>query len=308
MSLRTRVLARAGFAVVAVYLVITLTFLVVVFTPDTNLRGMLGTALWSGATPAEMEQMRETYMAVRGRNRPLYQRYLDWMVNVTLFRWGLSASMGEPVTQVVADASLRTAKYLVPGAVTAWVVGVAAGIRSARERGSRFDRLGRLATYVLFGLPGFWLAAIAVVAIESDWALLYDVLVPAGVVAAALLAGQVSLTRSRSIDEFDADYVRYLRAKGLSEYGIDRRVLRNVLVPVLSMTAAELFSVLVLSAVVIEELLGIRGIGWLTYRATQENDIPLIFGTTMVLVIVGVGGSIVTDLASAWLDPRSRES
>jgi len=102
--------------------------------------------------------------------------------------------------------------------------------------------------------------------------------------------------------------LRYLRAKGLSERGIDRRVLRNVLVPVLSMTAAELFSILVLSAVVIEELLGIDGIGWLTYRAAQENDIPLIIGTTMVLVVVGIGGSIVCDLASAWLDPRSRES
>ena len=306
MSLRSRLLARFGFAVVAVYLVITLTFLVVVLTPDTNLRGMLGTALWSGATPAEMEQMRETYLAARGRNEPLYSRYLDWMVNITLFRWGLSATFGEPVTQVVGAATLKTARYLVPGAVTAWVAGIALGIRSARERGSRADRLGRLATYVLFGLPGFWLAAVALLALGGGGGLTRTVIVPGGAVAAALLAGQVSLTRSRSVDEFDADYVRYLRAKGLSDHGVDRRVFRNVLVPVLSMTAAELFSVLVLSVVVLESLIGIEGIGWLTYEATQENDIPLILGTTMVLVVVGIGGSIVCDLASAWLDPRSR--
>ncbi|NHX37346.1 MULTISPECIES: ABC transporter permease [Halolamina] len=306
MSFRSRLLARFGFAVVAVYLVITLTFLVVVLTPDTNLRGMLGTALWSGASPAEMEQMRETYIAARGRDQPLYRRYLDWVVNITLFRWGLSASMGEPVTQVVGAATLETAKYLVPGAVTAWIAGVAVGIRSARERGSRFDRLGRLATYVLFGLPGFWLAAVALVALDGGGPLTRTVIVPGGAVAAALLAGQVSLTRSRSVDEFDADYVRYLRAKGLTDRGIDRRVFRNVVVPVLSMTAAELFSVLVLSAVVLESLIGIEGVGWLTYEATQENDIPLILGATMVLVAVGIGGSIVCDLASAWLDPRSR--
>ncbi|KPN32290.1 nickel transporter permease NikB [Halolamina pelagica] len=306
MSLRSRLLARFGFAVVAVYLVITLTFLVVVLTPDTNLRGMLGTALWSGASPAEMEQMRETYLAARGRNQPLYRRYLDWVVNITLFRWGLSATFGEPVTQVVGAATLETAKYLVPGAVSAWIAGIAVGIRSARERGSRFDRLGRLATYVLFGLPGFWLAALVLVALDGGGQLARDVIVPGGAVAAALLAGQVSLTRSRSVDEFDADYVRYLRAKGLSDHGVDRRVFRNVLVPVLSMTAAELFSVLVLSVVVLESLIGIEGIGWLTYEATQENDIPLILGTTMVLVVVGIGGSIVCDLASAWLDPRSR--
>jgi len=301
------VLSRAIFAVVAVYAVITLTFLVVVLTPDTNLEGMIGTALWSGATPEEMAQMREMYLQSRGRDRPLTARYLDWMVNVTLFRWGVSATFGDPVTQVVGGATLKTAKYLVPGAVVAWIVGIAAGIRSARERGSRRDRFGRLATYALFGLPGFYLAAIALVLIGVDVAVMHDVVIPAGVVTAALLAGQISLTRSRSVDEFDADYVRYLRAKGLTERGIDRRVLRNVLVPVLSMSATELFSTLVLSVVVIEALLGIEGVGWLTYRAVQENDIPLILGTTMVLVVVGIGGSIVADLASVWLDPRSRE-
>ena len=306
MKFRTRLLARLGFAVVAVYLVITATFLVVVLTPDTNLQGMLGTALFAGATPEEMDQMRETYLAARGRNEPLYSRYIDWMVNVTLFRWGLSASMGEPVTQVVGNATFATVKYLVPGAVIAWVAGIAAGIRSARARGSRWDRIGRLATYVLFGLPGFWLAAVALIVLDGGGSLARDVIVPAGVVAAALLAGQVSLTRSRSVDEFDADYVRYLRAKGLDERTVDSRVLRNVIVPVLSMTAAELFSVLVLSVVVIESLIGIEGLGWLVYRATAENDIPLILGTTMVLAVVGIGGSVFCDLASAWLDPRSR--
>lgn len=74
------------------------------------------------------------------------------------------------------------------------------------------------------------------------------------------------------------------------------------------MTAAELFAVLVLAAVVVESVLSIQGIGWLAYFAARENDIPLILGSTMVLAVVGVGGSLISDLASAWLDPRSRES
>jgi peptide/nickel transport system permease protein len=306
MNSRTRLLARLGFAVLAVYLVISVTFLVIVFTPDVNLQAKLGAAMMGGATPEEMEQLRETYMATRGRDRPLLHRYVDWLVDITLFHWGVSPSMGEPVTRLVADATVETATYLVPGSVAAWVLGVAGGLRSARDPGTRLDRAGRMATYALLGMPGFWLAYVALVAIDGAGPLTYDVVVPAGVVAAALLAGQVSLTRSASIDEFDADYVRYLRAKGLSELGVDRRVLRNVLVPVLSMTAAELFSVLVLSVVVIESLLGIEGIGRLTYEAARNNDIPLILGSTMVLIVVGIGGSVACDLASALLDPRSR--
>jgi peptide/nickel transport system permease protein len=62
---------------------------------------------------------------------------------------------------------------------------------------------------------------------------------------------------------------------------------------------------LVLTVVVVETVFGIEGIGWLTVVAATENDIPLILGTTLVLVTVGVGGGLVADVASAWLDPRS---
>ena len=306
MSLRKRLLSRLGFALLAMYLVITVTFFVVVFTPDPNLQRLVNLARLGGADPERVEEVRQTYLAARGRDRPLYVRYVDWLVNVTLVRWGASPNMDAPVTQLVGNATVTTAKYLVPGTVTAWALGIAAGIRSARERGGRVDRRSRLATYTLFGLPGFWLAALALTLLGNTPPLVESVLVPAGVVAAALLAGQVSLTRSASIDEFDADYVRYLRAKGLDESTVDRRVLRNVVVPVLSMAATELFSVLLLSIVVIESLLGIEGLGWLVYRAAKLRDIPLILGTTIVLVAVGVGGSVVADLASVWLDPRSR--
>lgn len=312
MSLRSRVLTRLAFSVVVIYLVISLTFAVVVLTPDTNLEGMLGMAAWAGASEAELEQMRATYMQARGRDAPLHERYVGWLVDVTLFRWGGSPTMGEPVTELLGDAILRTAAYLIPGTVVAWVAGVAAGLRSARYRGSVSDRVGRAASYLLLGLPGFWLAALAIALLgpESYQAggVLWTVVIPGGIVAASLFAGQVSLTRSRSVDQFGAEYVRFLRAKGLTEEAISRRVLRNVIVPVLSMTAAELFAVLVLAAVVVESVLGIEGIGWLTYFAARENDIPLILGTTMVLAVVGVAGSLFSDLASAWLDPRSRHS
>lgn len=309
MSLASRVLTRLLFSVVVVYLVISLTFGVVVLTPDSNLEGMLGTAAFGGASEAELDQMRETYLEARGRDRPLSERYVDWVIDVTFFNLGVSPTTGEPVGGMVLDAIGKTAAYLIPGTIVAWVLGVAAGLRSARHAGSVSDRLGRATSYVLLGLPGFWLAGLAIALLggnHHDGGLLWEVVVPAGIVATGLFAGQVSLTRSRSVDQYGEPYVRFLRAKGLSENAIDRRVLRNVLVPVLSMTAAELFAVLVLAAVVVESVLAIDGLGRLAYMAAYENDIPLIIGTTVTLAVVGVGGSLLSDLASAWLDPRSR--
>ena len=310
MSLGSRVLTRLLFSVVVVYLVVSLTFAVVTLTPDSNLEGMLGTAAFAGASEEELEQMRQTYLESRGRDRPLAQRYAEWLVDVTFFRLGVSPTTGEPVGGTIVDSLWKTAAYVIPGTLAAWLAGVAAGLRSARHSGSVSDRIGRTASYVLLGLPGFWLAALAIALLgpESfrEGGLLWTVIIPAGIVASSLFAGQVSLTRSRSVDQYGSPYVQFLRAKGLSERSIDRRVLRNVLVPVLAMTAAELFAVLVLAAVVVETVLGIDGIGRLAYFAAYENDIPLIVGTTVSLACVGVGGSLLSDLGSAWLDPRSR--
>lgn len=314
-TLRRRLLVRLSVSVLAVYLVISVTFLVVVWAPDTNLRGMLGTAAFSGASVEQLERMQATYLEARGRDRPLFDRYVAWLVDVTLFRWGLSPSQGAPVTEVISAAVGRTAAYLVPGALGAWVLGTGIGLRSARDHGSSVDQAGRLGSYLLLGLPSFWLATLCLALFAAPTVdggigsagetFAWTVVAPAGVLAAGLLASQVSLTRSHSVEQFGAAYVDFLRAKGLSERAVSRRVLRNVLVPVLSLTAAELFSVLVLGVVVIETVFAIQGIGWLTIVAAQENDIPLILGTTMVLISVGVGGSLLADVAGAWLDPRN---
>lgn len=313
MSLRRRLAKRLVVAVLAAYLVVSLTFFVVVWAPDTNLGGSLGAAAFAGASEAELEQIRETYLEARNRDRPLAERYADWVVDITLFRWGVSPSQGEPVMAIVGDAVRRTAGYLLPGALTAWVLGTAIGVRAARHQEGVADTAGRTASYVLLGVPSFWLAALCVTLFGTETidgpvpgdGLAWTVLLPAGVLATGLLASQLSLTRARGVTEFRTNYVSYLRAKGLSERAVGRRVLRNVLAPVLSASAAELFSVLVLAVVVVETVFGIQGLGWLTVEATRENDIPLILGTTMVLVGVGVGGSLLADLLSAVLDPRN---
>lgn len=317
MSVKRRAAGRLLFSILAIYLVVSLTFGIVIMTPDSNLRGMLGTAAFTEqATPEEQEEMRKTYLETRGRDAPLHERYVDWLVRISTFKWGLSPSQGGQVTSILLSGLIRTMKYLIPGVLAATLGGIALGLRSARHRGQVSDRAGRIASYVLLSLPSFWLAAILIALFAPEESLrpgmvvpetlLWTSIIPAGVVAAGLVAGQVSLTRSRSLAHVEANYVRFLRAKGMPERAVAWRILRNVLAPVFSMTAAELFSALVLGVVVIETVFGITGVGRLTYLAAHNNDIPLIMGTTLVLVAVGVGGSLLTDLASAWLDPRSR--
>jgi peptide/nickel transport system permease protein len=81
-------------------------------------------------------------------------------------------------------------------------------------------------------------------------------------------------------------------------------VLRSLVASLLSLFTAELVSVLVLNVFVVEFVFGIPGIGQLTLGAIQQRDLPLVLGTTMVVVFVGIGGSLLTDLATMVLDPR----
>lgn len=318
MNIRRRFIERLTLAVVAVYTVISIMFVVVVLTPDTNLRGILGSAAFSGASAEQLAQIRTTYLEARGRDAPLIDRYINWLVDITLLRWGVSPTQKKPVIKIVGLAVWRTASYLIPGILMSSIIGTAVGLRSARKSGSVSERVGRIGTYMLLGLPSFWVATIIInlfgppnlpfLILRGRAGLIWTVIAPSSVVALGLIANQVSLTRSASIDHFSSDYYHFLQAKGLSKREVTWRVFRNISVPVISILTTELFSVLVLTVVVVESVFRIRGIGWLTYIATQGNDIPLILGTTIVLVTVGAGGSLVCDIASAWLDPRSREA
>lgn len=313
MSFRRYLLRRAAFSVLAVYAVVSLTFAVVVFTPDTNLLAQLGMAAWGGANETQLQRMRETYLAARNRDRPLLDRYVGWLVDVTLLQWGVSHSQQAPVARVVLRAAARTSLYVVPGMTVAVLVGVSLGFRAGWDRDSRMGQAGRVLAYALFGVPTFLLGALGVMLVTEGRVagvdgsgLLVRWVLPPLVLAAGLLAGQVSFSRSQAAAHVGANFVTFLRAKGMDEGEVRWRVLRNAAVPLSSLVVTELLAVLFLNVVVVEFVFGIDGIGRLLYVAAQENDIPLLLGTTMVLVCVGVGGSFVQDVAAGWLDPRVR--
>lgn len=317
---RKRLLFRVGFAVLTVYVALSAMFFLVTFAPDTAMTGTLNSRAFASQDmnvsqiEAAKAQWKQTYMQARGLDRPLHVRYLGWLADMTTLQWGASFSLDAPVSTLVADRLERTLGYAIPGFLLASVFGVLTGLYAALERHSVSSHLLRGVAYVVFGVPNFWLAALAtgvlaappVVATIGDRPVLVQRVVPALLLSTTLVAGQLSYTRAESLEQIGERYIQFLRAKGLGPLQVTVRVLKNAAVPLLTLFFTDLLAVFVVAIYVIEFALDIPGFGQLTYVAARERDMPLLLGTAVVVVVTGVVGNFLQDVAYGILDPRTR--
>ncbi len=297
--------------------VLTIVFLLLTQTRDTNLGGLIGGAMigaaFAGKSPEEMatqrDEIRRQYLAERNLDGPFLENYVHWMVDMVTLRWGHSIETGDLVTSLVFESVLRTAAYVLPAMVLAVTIGITLGVYAALRRGSRGETAGRLTTYLLFGLPNFWIGSLVLVLLGipvsvGDGSVLSEHLLPVALLTTTLLAGQVSYARSESMEYVSAAFVKLLRAKGASDWRVARHVLRTAAIPLISLFFTEMLAVLVLSVFVLEYLFGIDGFGMVLYDAVNARDLPVVLGCTLVVIVVGVLGNVVQDVGYSVLDPR----
>lgn len=315
MNGRVFIARRALFALVAVWLVFSTTFLVIVVAPDTGLGGLLGAAAFGGASQEELERLEQQYLAEHGLDRPLYVRYGDWLYRLATLQWGESYVSQEPVRGLVADSLWRTLRYVVPATVLAVLLGLVAGLYGALRPESSGDRSVRFGTYLALGIPNFFVGVVALYLLEQPSfgvldpadAVLTDHVLPVLLLATTIAGAMLSYTRAEAREYVGTAFVKLVRAKGGSERRVAAHVLKNAVPPLFALLFGELLAVLVLGVFIIESVFGIDGFGRLVLSAVHERDMPVLLSTTLVVVVVGVGGNFLGDLVTAWLDPRLAE-
>lgn len=317
MSAKWQVVRRVGFAVFAVYLVLSITFGFVALTPDPNIAPELWEAVrHQGASAEEVQQVNQAYLEATNRDIPVFDRYVQWLADITTLDWGTSFNQNVPVTGLIGQALPYTLAYIFPGVAFALVGGIAIGVYSATHHHTLLDRLATGFGYLGFSVPNFWIAEVFILvlvtelgwfdqsAADGTWAILSQLVLPAAILGTSLLAGQVRYARAESLEYINAEFVKLVRAKGASGWRVARHILRNAALPLLSLFFTDLLAVLVVNIYVIETVFGIPGLGTLSLEAIQNRDMPVILGTTMVIVLFGIVGNLVQDLAYVVLDPR----
>lgn len=252
---------------------------------------------------------------------PVYVQYLDWLGSMLTLQWGTSIRFGEPVAQLFLERAKITATYLLPAVALGTVGATGFGYLAAHRQGEWSDGLVRGVGYLALAVPNFVLAGafaryIRQRSYELDartFTLEADLLGEWNAVwlaAAALLLGthvaatQVGPVRAQSSEYLAADFARMLRAKGLGWLRVARHVLRAAAVPLASLFVAEVVGLLLVSVFVIEAVLGIRGIGFVTWQAAAVNDLPVVLAATFLVSLSVIVAGVIEDLAAVLLDPR----
>jgi oligopeptide transport system permease protein len=220
------------------------------------------------------------------------------------------------VADMLADAWPVTLRLSLLAIVIAATIAILAGVVSGIRRGSIFDNATLVITLVVLAMPIVVLAPLAqlVFGIKLGWfpatagkdAGLWQLLLPATVLASLVVATELRVTRASVAENLRADYVRTAKAKGLTRARvIGVHVLRNSLIPVITLIGVDL-GALMSGAIVTEKVFNIPGVGFNLFRGIHTEDGPLVVGFVSVLVIVFLVVNLIVDLLYAVLDPRIR--
>ncbi|MFC3957194.1 ABC transporter permease [Halovivax cerinus] len=307
MSLVRLFAKRIVLGFVAAWTVLTTVFAAFNLTDDWVLAGIEGQMRWGGASKEEIRERTNAYMARRGLDDPLFERYVDWMGRMLTFDWGQSIQSGEPALAIVREGLWRTAAYVVPGLALAIVIGIGVGLYAALRPNSKLAGLSVTTAYLGFAVPNFWLAAM-LYSLDGQLfeapPVVFDSILPIVLTTSTLLGGYVSYARAHSREYASAEFVKLVRTKGAGPITIARHIVRNAAIPFVSMVFVEALALLVLTVFVIEIVFGIQGFGYTFFTAIEGRDLPIVLGSTLVIVAVGIVGNILQDIGYTALDPR----
>ncbi|MEA2972686.1 MAG: peptide/nickel transport system permease protein [Actinomycetota bacterium] len=333
-SLRAYVLARLLLAVPMLFILLTVTFVLLRVAPGDPVTATLG----GRVSDARADQIRHDL----GLDRPLWRQYTSYLADVAHGDFGRAITTNRPLRTTIADRFPATLELTLAAMVVAIGVGVFVGALAARFRDTVLDVGGRMLGILLYAAPIFWLGIMLQLLfsiqlhwlptggriapfqeprsithlylvdalITGDWAALGSafryLILPAATLGMVIGGIFIRLVRVNMLQTLKSDYVEAARARGIGE----RRVLfnhafRNALVPVVTIVGLQ-FALLLGGAVLTEATFTWPGIGLSLYQFLQNRDYTAVQGLVTFYALFVVGVSLLIDVVSAWVDPRIR--
>src|SRR5262244_262190 len=290
----------------ALWLVLTLVFLMIHIVPGDPVEQMLG----EGAAPGEMEQLRHTL----GLDQPLLTQYGQYLKQLAHGDLGQSFKFQAPVRRIIFERYPATLSLAFLALIVCAGIAIPAGVAAAYRRGQAADRAVGLFTLLGLAVPNFALGPVLFLLFSIQLGLLpvsgrggplYYVL-PAATLGAALAAILTRMVRGAMLEELSSDYVRTARAKGLGTAAVlFRHALRNALIPIITVLGLQ-FGTLLAGTIVTETIFAWPGIGRLTVQAISARDYPLLQGCILVIAVSYVLVNFLTDVLYSFIDPRVR--
>lgn len=308
-------LRRLGQAAIVVLGVTVLVFLLEHLIPGSLARAILGPRA-SGVEIAAFNR-------ANGLDRPVVAQYLTFLSHLLHGNLGYSYRLNQSVDSLVVHQLPNDLILVGIALALALLIAIPLGVAQAVRRNRALDHVATGAAFLLYSMPSYWLGLLLIAGLTISFHV-FPAEAPHAASAGGVLADPralvlpvVTLTlvnvalfsrymRSAAVDTLAQEYVRVARSKGLpARVILTRHVLRNSLVPVVTLLGLSIPAVLT-TGLVVEYVFNFPGLGLTYFNAAVNADYPVELGITVLVGIATVLGSLLADLAYAVLDPRVR--
>ena len=279
-----------------------------------------------GLDPHLIAQIRKMF----GFDKPPLTRFVDMLKNYATFHLGKSFFLDRPVLSLVLNRMPVSISLGLWSTLLVYLVSIPLGIAKAVRDGSRFDLASTGAILLGYAVPSFLLAIMLIVLfaggsfvqwfplrglVSADWSslswparigdYLWHMVLPVSAMTVGGFASLTMLTKNSFLEEVGKQYVLTARAKGASEgrvlYG---HVFRNAMLLVVATFPQAFVGILFTSALLIEIIFSLNGLGLLGFTAAVQRDYPVMFGTLYVFTLIGLVLQIIGDFLYTVVDPR----
>jgi peptide/nickel transport system permease protein len=310
-----RYLAERLLHAVAVLLLVSLAvFGLLKALPGGAARAILGPRASAAAIAA--------FNQANGFNHPIIVQYLDWLWRLLHGNLGYSYHYNEAVTTLIRQLLPKSLLLVGLATALALLVAIPIGLLQASQHNKFSDHVATGIELAFYSMPTFWLGIVLVLYLAVDTHIFpaeapqgsigQVIADPQGLVLPVLTLALITVAlftrymRSSALATLVEDFIRTARAKGMTERRLFmQHVVRNSFAPVATLIGLSL-PALVGGAVVTETVFNYPGMGLAFWTAAQDRDYAILIGFTFMTGVATVIGSLVADLAYAWLDPRVR--
>jgi len=270
-------------------------------------------------TSQDAERLRELY----GLDKPITERYLNWLGAAIQGDFGYSRLHAAPVLSVLWEALGNTIKLLGLAFILSISLALPLGIFAATRARSKSDYAINFFAFTGISIPPFWLALLLIIGFSVIWpilpanavpadsdagwlATLQHLILPIATIVIASMGGHTRYMRASMIETLRQDYIRTAYAKGLPMRKVVlKHALRNALIPVVTIIALD-FGSLFSGALITETIFSYPGMGKLIFDSIMGNDFNLALVALLFATALTLTGNLLADLVYAKLDPRIR--
>ena len=321
------ILRRLLIAVGTVWVISMVSFAIIQLPPGDYVTSYIAQLMASGTlvTQEEADNLRAQY----GLDQAVYVQYAKWMWLVLHGDFGVSMEWKRPVTEVIGDRLLLTALLALTAVIFTWILAIPIGIYSAVRQYSLGDYVVTCMGFIGLAVPNFLLALVIMYLAFAyfgasvgglfspeytdapwSWARVQDLFkhlwIPAIILSTAGTAQLIRILRANLLDELRKPYVVTARAKGLSELrAILKYPVRVALNPFIS-TVGYTLPFLVSGSIIVSIVLSLPTVGPLLLKALLAQDMFLAGTIVLLLGVMTVIGTLISDILLVWIDPRIR--